>query len=145
VALADAAPGGYRSAKEAKVSTAETRGIRVEVTPQYLPDQSEPRRGMWMFAYDVRIYNGSPEAVQLEWRHWVITDAAGRVEEVNGPGVVGEQPLIQPGRSYQYRSGCPLPTPMGTMHGTYRMVTAKGERFEATIAPFTLAEPYSLN
>lgn len=127
------------------MSTAVTHGVRVDVKPEYLADQSEPRRGLWMFAYDVRISNDGPEAVQLLSRHWIITDATGRVEEVRGPGVVGEQPVIQPGRSFAYRSGCPLPTSMGTMHGTYQMITAKGERFDATIAPFTLAEPYSLN
>ncbi len=98
-----------------------------------------------MFGYHVTVRNEGSEPVQLVSRHWIITDATGRVEEIRGPGVIGEQPVIQPGRSFEYRSGCPLPTAMGTMHGTYQMVTQKGERFDATIAPFTLAEPYSLN
>jgi ApaG protein len=127
------------------LSTAVTRGVRVDVDPEYLDQQSDPKRGLWMFSYAVRISNQGADPVQLVSRHWIITDATGRVEEVRGPGVVGEQPVIQPGRSFEYRSGCPLPTAMGTMHGTYQMVTARGERFDATIPPFTLAEPYSVN
>lgn len=127
------------------MSSEVTRGIRVDVEPEFLPHQSDPKSGLWMFGYHVRIVNQGPEPVQLLARHWIITDANGRVEEVRGPGVVGEQPVIRPGQTYEYRSGCPLPTPMGTMHGTYQMVSARGERFDATIAPFTLAEPYSLN
>lgn len=127
------------------MSRAVTRGVRIDVEPEYLEHQSDPRRGLWMFGYHVTIRNEGTEPVQLISRHWIITDATGRVEDVRGPGVIGEQPVIAPGRSFEYRSGCPLPTPMGTMHGTYQMVTQKGERFDATIAPFTLAEPYSLN
>ena len=127
------------------MSTALTRGVRIEVRPEFLPSQSEPKQGLWMFGYHVRISNEGRESVQLLSRHWIITDATGRVEEVRGPGVIGEQPVILPGRSFEYRSGCPLPTAMGTMHGTYQMVTAKGERFDAVVAPFTLAEPYSIN
>jgi ApaG protein len=98
-----------------------------------------------MFAYHIRIANSSRETVQLISRHWYITDATGHVEEVRGPGVVGEQPVLGPGEHFDYTSGCPLPTPMGTMHGTYQMVTETGDRFDAAIAPFTLAEPLSLN
>jgi len=127
------------------MSEAMTRGIRVEVRPNYLENQSDPRSGLWMFAYHVRILNDSTDTVQLLSRHWIITDATGRVEEVRGPGVVGEQPVLAPGQSFDYTSGCPLPTPMGTMHGTYQMVTQRGERFDAEIAPFTLAEPYTVN
>ena len=127
------------------MSSMVTRDIKVEVEPEFLPHQSDPKAGLWMFGYHVRVANQGKEPVQLVSRHWFITDANGRVEEVRGPGVVGEQPVIRPGQSYEYRSGCPLPTPMGTMHGTYQMVTAKGERFDAVIAPFTLAEPYSVN
>lgn len=122
-----------------------TRGIRVEVRPDFLPNQSDPRSGLWMFAYHVRISNSGKETVQLVSRHWIITDATGRVEEVRGPGVVGEQPILGPGESFDYTSGCPLPTAMGTMHGSYQMVTQRGERFDAEIAPFTLAEPYAVN
>lgn len=122
-----------------------TRGIRVTVFPEFLPKHSNPRGGLWMFAYHIRIENSGPEPVQLLSRHWVITDANGRAEEVRGPGVVGEQPHISPGESYQYSSGCPLATPMGTMHGSYQMVTRRGETFDAEISPFTLAEPYAEN
>ncbi|MFZ5475847.1 MAG: Co2+/Mg2+ efflux protein ApaG [Myxococcota bacterium] len=122
-----------------------TRGVRVEVRPEYLDQQSDPRNGTWMFAYHVRISNLGTETVQLVSRHWIITDATGRVEEVRGPGVVGEQPVLRPGEHFDYTSGCPLPTPMGTMHGTYQMVTQKGDRFDAVIAPFTLAEPFAVN
>ncbi len=127
------------------MSEAVTRGIRVSVRPEYLPHQSEPRAGLWMFAYHIRIRNEGSEAVQLVSRHWYITDSTGRVEEVRGPGVVGEQPMLKPGDHFDYTSGCPLPTPMGTMHGTYQMVNDRGERFDANIAPFTLAEPLSVN
>lgn len=127
------------------MSEAMTRGIRVEVSPDYLENQSDPRGGLWMFAYHVKVRNDGSDTVQLVGRHWIITDATGRVEEVRGPGVVGEQPVLKPGQSFDYTSGCPLPTPMGTMHGSYQMVTQKGERFDAEIAPFTLAEPYTVN
>lgn len=127
------------------MSEASTRGIVVSVRPEFLPHQSDPRGGLWMFAYHVRIENRGQDVVQLMSRHWTITDATGRVEEVRGPGVVGEQPILRPGQAFDYSSGCPLPTAVGTMHGTYQMVTADGERFDATIAPFTLAEPYALN
>lgn len=122
-----------------------TRGVRVTVKPEYLPHQSDPRGGLWMFAYHIRIRNEGPDPVQLMSRHWYITDSTGRVEEVRGPGVVGEQPLLRSGEHFDYTSGCPLPTPMGTMHGAYQMVGQGGERFDAAIAPFTLAEPLSLN
>jgi ApaG protein len=127
------------------VSEATSNGVRVEVEPIYLPEQSDPKHGLWMFGYRVRITNVRSEAVQLLSRHWIITDANGHVEEVRGPGVVGQTPVIAPGQSYAYESGCPLPTAMGTMHGTYQMVTKDGARFDVTIAPFTLAEPYSVN
>lgn len=127
------------------MSDTTTRGVRVEVRPDYLEHQSEPRSGVWMFAYHIRISNLGGDTVQLLSRHWVITDANGRVEEVRGPGVVGEQPVIKSGAHYDYTSGCPLPTPMGTMHGSYQMVTQRGERFDAVIGPFTLAEPYTVN
>jgi ApaG protein len=127
------------------MSDTTTRGVRVTVQPSFLPQQSDPRSGVWMFAYRVQIENHGVETVQLVSRHWVITDATGRVEEVRGPGVVGETPVLAPGEHFHYVSGCPLPTPMGTMHGTYQMVTRAGEQFDAVIAPFTLAEPFSVN
>ena len=126
-------------------SIAVTRGIRVEVDARYLPERSSPERNLWMFAYTIRITNQGDTRVQLVSRHWIITDAHGRTEEVSGPGVVGEQPLLLPGESYAYTSGCPLPTPFGSMHGAYIMVRPGGANFEARIAPFHLAAPTALN
>lgn len=129
------------------MSTSEacTRGIEVRVRSRYVPEQSDPERGGWLFAYTVHIANASNETVQLMSRHWIITDADGDVQEVRGPGVVGETPVLAPGQAFEYTSFCPLPTPVGTMQGTYSMVTADGETFDAAIAPFTLAMPYALN
>lgn len=126
-------------------SEAVTRGIRVNVLAQYVPERSDPGEGHWFFAYRIRISNEGAEAAQLVSRHWIITDAEGRVEEVRGPGVVGEQPVLAPGQSFEYTSFCPLPTAFGTMQGTYQMVTRSGARFDAEIAAFTLAEPTALN
>ena len=126
-------------------STATTRSVRVHVVPQYLPEQSEPASGLWVHAYTVTITNLGDAPVQLVNRHWVITNGKGQVEHVRGPGVVGNQPVLQPGQSYQYTSGCPLDTNFGTMHGSYEMSTPDGERFEVEVAPFTLAEPYAMN
>jgi ApaG protein len=98
-----------------------------------------------LFAYEIEITNGGSETVQLLTRHWIITDGEGRVEEVQGPGVVGQQPVLEPGHSHRYTSFCPLPTPFGTMHGSYGMTTADGERFDVQIAPFALSEPYGIN
>lgn len=126
-------------------SEAVTRGIRVNVLAQYVPERSDPGENHWFFAYRIRISNESEETAQLVSRHWVITDAEGHVEEVRGPGVVGEQPVLAPGQSFEYTSFCPLPTPFGTMQGTYHMVTRSGTRFDAHIAAFTLAEPTALN
>jgi ApaG protein len=127
------------------MSDTTTRGVRIEVEPLYLEHQSDPKRGLWMFAYHVTITNGGPDTVQLVSRHWIITDANGRVEEVRGPGVIGEQPVLAPGEHFRYTSGCPLPTSMGTMHGSFQMISRAGERFDAAISPFTLAEPYVVN
>lgn len=120
---------------------ATTRGVTVRVAPSYLPDQSDPVAGRWVWAYHIRLENGSDVAVQLISRHWVITDGRGRVEEVTGAGVIGEQPVIHPGRSYDYVSGCPLPTPSGIMRGTYQMVDADGEAFDVAIPAFSLDSP----
>lgn len=125
-------------------SEAVTRGIRVQVTSQYVPERSDPANREWFFIYRVRIANEGSETAQLVSRHWVITDADGDIEEVRGPGVVGEQPVLAPGQSFEYTSACPLPTAFGTMHGSYQMVTRAGERFDAEIAPFTLAEPMAV-
>lgn len=126
-------------------SEASTRGIEVRVRSRYVPEQSDPDRGGWLFAYTVHIANGSNETVQLMSRHWIITDANGEVEEVRGPGVVGAQPILKPGESFEYTSACPLGTAFGTMHGSYQMVTDRGEHFDAEIAAFSLSTPYALN
>jgi ApaG protein len=122
-----------------------TRGITVEVETEFVEGRSNPDEGYYFFAYHVTIANIGKETAQLISRHWVITDGDGKVEHVRGPGVVGAQPRLRPGESFEYTSACPLPTPVGTMHGTYQMVTEDGEAFDAEIAPFTLAVPGSLN
>lgn len=128
------------------MSDTTTRGLRVTVTPEYLPAQSRPEQGRWLFAYHVRLGNGSDETVQLINRHWIITNGEGAVDEVRGAGVIGQQPELEPGAVFEYTSGCPLDTPVGTMHGSYEMkVLATGETFEARIAPFRLAVPSALN
>jgi ApaG protein len=126
-------------------SEAITRGVRVHVDARYSPNHSEPSRQEWFFLYTVRIANEGPETVQLLNRHWVITDAAGKVEEVRGPGVVGKQPILPPGESFEYTSGCPLTTPFGSMHGEYEMTTLDGEHFDVQIGAFALMEPGSLH
>jgi ApaG protein len=125
-------------------SEATTRGVTVRVVSTYVPERSAPEHSHWFFIYHVVIANDGEETVQLVSRHWIITDANGQVEEVKGAGVVGEQPTLAPGESFEYTSACPLPTPFGTMHGTYQMVTADGG-FDAQIAPFSLAEPNAIN
>jgi ApaG protein len=130
------------------VSTSEavTRGVRVKVESEFSPDHSDPREHRFFFIYTIRISNEGAETVQLINRHWVITDANGRVEEVRGPGVVGKQPVLRSGESFEYSSGCPLRTRFGSMHGEYEMlVVDTGERFEATIAPFPLRLNGSFN
>lgn len=126
-------------------SEAVTRGVRVYVESEYAPERSDPSRNEWFFLYTVRISNEGAETVQLMTRHWIITDAAGHVEEVRGPGVVGKQPVLKQGESFEYTSGCPLSTPFGVMEGTYQMISEAGERFDAKIAPFTLSEPYTVH
>ena len=111
----------------------------------YLPDQSVPRQNDYRFAYHITISNVGTEPAKLISRHWIITDAEGDVQEVRGEGVVGEQPLLPPGASFEYTSYCPLKTNVGTMQGTYFMARPNGESFEARIAPFTLAVPNALN
>jgi ApaG protein len=126
-------------------SEAVTRNIRVGVQARFVPQRSRPEDGLWFFAYHVELENMGDETVQLLSRHWVITDGDGRIEEVRGPGVVGEQPVLGPGETFQYTSACPLPTSFGTMHGSYQMVTDAGERFDATIAPFSLSLPHLIH
>ena len=121
--------------------TAETEGVVVRVRPSYLAAQSDPAAGRWVWAYQIEIVNLTGSPVQLVARRWTITDAHGHVEEVRGPGVVGEQPVIAPGDSYSYASGCPLPTDSGSMVGAYFMTDADGRSFEADIPAFSLDTP----
>jgi len=127
------------------MSEATTRGIRVKVESEFVPDRSDPHNGEFFFAYHVKIENHGEETVRLLSRHWIITDGMGKEQEVRGPGVVGKQPRLRPGEAFEYTSACPLSTQIGSMHGSYRMVTDGGESFDATIAPFTLAIPGALN
>jgi ApaG protein len=127
------------------VSDTTTNGIRVQVKSQFLPDRSSPLDDQYVFAYHIKISNLGTEVAQLISRHWIITTADGDTEEVQGPGVVGEQPVLRPGEQYEYTSFCPLKTNVGTMHGSYTMATPAGEVFQARVAPFTLAVPYALN
>ncbi|MGR6329668.1 Co2+/Mg2+ efflux protein ApaG [Sphingomonas sp. XXL09] len=120
---------------------ATTDGVTVRVSVSYLADQSEPGRGRWFWAYHIRIENDSVQPVQLLTRHWVITDGRGARHSVEGEGVVGEQPLIVPGASYDYVSGCPLATPSGAMQGSYRMVGGDGAEFDVAIPRFALSAP----
>lgn len=119
-----------------------TRQITVTVKPIYLEDQSSPADGHYVWAYRVRIENHGPETVQLKRRHWKITDALGRVQEVQGAGVVGEQPVLGPGQAYEYTSGTPLNTPSGIMVGTYQMEATDGECFDVSIPAFSLDSPH---
>jgi ApaG protein len=128
-----------------ETSTAVTNGVRIAVGCRYLADHSFPLRQRYVFAYTVRIQNEGKQAVQLLSRHWVITDCSGKVEEVRGEGVVGEQPVLPPGGSFEYMSTATLALPRGSMHGTYQMRDLRGRQFDATIAPFLLALPHSLN
>ena len=122
-----------------------TRGIRVKISCQFMPEPSSPTQKMWIFAYQVEIANEGDETVQLLNRHWLITHGDGRVEEVRGAGVIGKQPHIHPGERHRYSSMCPLTTPVGSMRGSYQMLSESGERFNATIDPFVLATPHALN
>jgi ApaG protein len=119
--------------------------IDIHVVPRYLPEQSQPQQNRFAFAYDVTITNHGLQAAQLLSRHWLITDGNGHVQEVRGAGVVGEQPLIAPGASHSYSSGTLLATQVGTMQGSYQMIAADGQPFEAPIAPFRLAVPGALH
>ena len=119
-----------------------TRSIRVTVEPFYLEDQSSPSDNHFVWAYQVRIENLGTDTVQLVNRYWRITDSLGRVQEVRGAGVVGEQPTLKPGESFEYTSGTPLPTPSGIMVGSYEMETAQGARFDVAVPAFSLDSPY---
>src|SRR3954467_14783116 len=127
------------------MSTALTNGIMVTVRSQYIPERSSVSGRQYAFAYTVTIANQGDTTARLESRHWIITDAGGRIEEVRGPGVVGMQPRLRPGESFEYTSWCVLATPSGEMRGTYQMITDRGQTFAADIAPFRLSLPQSLN
>ena len=134
-----------RAFNPAPVSEAVTNGIHVEVLSRHVPEKSKPDLDEWVFQYTVRITNRSSETVQLLSRHWVITDAFEHVEEVRGPGVVGEQPVLQPGESFKYSSWCPLRTPTGSMRGEYTMAHPGGRVFEVEIAEFALKARYTVH
>lgn len=119
--------------------------IQVQVSSEYVPDQSSAEAGRYVFAYHVTIENHGTLPAQLLSRHWIITDGNQQVQEVRGEGVIGEQPTIMPGEAYQYSSGTVLQTPVGSMHGSYQMIDATGLKFDATIPVFTLATPRSLH
>ena len=119
----------------------ETRAIQITVKPFYLEEQSEPDDSQYVFAYHIRIENTGQDVVQLLNRYWQITDGLGRIQEVRGPGVVGEQPVLRPGEAFEYTSGCPLNTSTGIMEGTYEMETLDGERFDVDIPAFSLDAP----
>ena len=120
---------------------ATTRKIEVTVTPRFMPERSSAEKGYFFWSYTIEITNHGKETVQLKTRYWKITDAFGRVQEVRGAGVVGEEPVLAPGTSYEYTSGVPLPTPSGFMVGSYGMVTGAGERFDIDIPTFSLDSP----
>lgn len=133
-----------RGTPDNPVYEARTRDILVRVAPAYMAEQSQPEEGRWLWSYVVEIENHGTQTVTLMSRHWIITDALNRVEEVQGPGVVGEQPVLGPREAFRYNSGCPLTTPSGSMRGTYQMVTAAGEAFDVEIPAFSLHLPGAL-
>ncbi|MFL6202857.1 MAG: Co2+/Mg2+ efflux protein ApaG [Thermoanaerobaculia bacterium] len=127
------------------MSDTTTRGIRIQVQSFYDEERSSPEESYYFFAYQVRISNVGTETAQLISREWLITDGNGDTQRVQGPGVVGEQPVLTPGQEFEYTSFCPLPTPVGAMQGSYLMVLPGGESFEARIEPFSLAMPHAVN
>jgi ApaG protein len=129
--------------KKPSMYRAVTRKIEVTVTPRFVSERSSPNNGYYFWAYTIDIANLGVETVQLKTRHWRITDALGRLQEVKGPGVVGEEPTLKPGESFEYTSGVPLPTPSGFMVGSYGMVTEAGEPFDIEIPAFSLDSSYA--
>lgn len=129
------------SASTEALYRAVTRDIEVRVTPRFLEERSSPEKGQYVWSYTIEIVNRGSETVQLKSRHWRITDGMGRTQEVRGAGVVGEQPVLKPGQSFEYMSGVPLTTGSGFMVGTYGMVSEKGERFDIEIPAFSLDSP----
>ena len=120
---------------------ATTENIKIEVLPTYFQEESDPEQSLYCFRYKVKITNLSSVSVQLMHRHWVIIDGAGQTEEVKGPGVIGQQPVIDPGMMFEYESFCPLTTPTGSMHGSYQMVRPNGDKVDVQIPQFMLVEP----
>ena len=127
------------------MSNTKTKGIRINVEPEYLPRRSDPTKPIYFFAYHITITNESDNNIQLVSRYWHITDSNGNIEEIRGPGVVGKQPNLEAGESFKYTSFCPLPTEFGVMYGTFQMVRNDGISFDARIKPFKLAIPFSVN
>jgi ApaG protein len=127
------------------MSEALTNGILVKVKSEYLAERSAPSAGRYAFAYTVQISNQGPETAQLRSRHWLITDATGEVQEVRGEGVVGAQPVLAPGESFEYTSWCVIATSSGSMRGSYQMISARGQPFDAEVAEFRLGMPHTLN
>lgn len=123
----------------------QTYNIKVDVQTEYIPDQSDPEQERYVFAYTITIRNEGSVPAKLLTRHWIITNANGKTQEVRGDGVVGEQPYLKPGDGFRYTSGTVLETPVGSMHGTYQMVADDGINFEAEIAPFTLSTPHTIH
>jgi ApaG protein len=128
--------------KFAQMYRAVTRQIEVTVEPNFMPDRSSVERSQYFWSYTIVIINAGAETVQLQTRHWIITDASGRKQEVRGEGVVGEQPVLAPGERFEYTSGVPLPTASGIMTGRYQMVSESGERFEIDVPTFSLDSPH---
>lgn len=122
-----------------------TEGVRIDVTSWYAPERSSPIRNLWFFVYSIRIENAGRATVTLRRRHWIITNAEGEVQEVEGEGVVGEQPTLAPGEAFEYTSACTLSTPFGTMRGTYQMERERGEAFHAIVPTFRLTQPHAVN
>lgn len=135
------------SKNDASHSTSEavTEGVRVSVRARYSKEHSSPQQSQWFFLYTITIANESEHSVKLVNRNWLILDATGKSEEVHGPGVVGEQPALEPGQAFEYTSGCPLPTPFGSMSGTYEMTREDGTSFEAEVRLFQLRQPNAIH
>ena len=132
-----------RSERPSESYRAVTRDIEVSVSPRYMSDRSTPEKGQYFWAYTIEISNNGNETVQLKTRYWHITDSMGRVQEVRGAGVVGEEPIIPPGESFEYTSGVPLQTPSGFMVGSYGMVSDSGDHFDIEIPAFSLDSSYA--
>ena len=134
-------------ASDPPITTSEalTLGLRVAVRARYSAEHSDPQAGLWFFVYTIQLSNEGDERLQLLSRHWVINDGTGHTEEVRGPGVVGQQPELEPGDDFEYTSGCPLPTPFGSMQGSYEISREDGSTFDAEIAEFELRQPQAVH